>query len=208
MDYKFLKKIINSLEKGRLGDAALFATGVRPSDSSQGAESLLGNESPASELQVHKAAFFFKLERDLEKINAFYLQKESDLRARLTTLIAKKRALIQAASRARKAGIQNGGISADSPSFVALLEGFRYFEKDLSKLQVRPAAAPSETDQQQFIEINATGFRKILKKWDKRSKSQTKELYLARQVEVQRMYRARRAPLTAQLALTARSSPR
>jgi len=39
---------------------------------------------------------------------------------------------------------------------------------------------------QQFIEINATGFRKILKKWDKRSKSQTKELYLARQVEVQR----------------------
>lgn len=35
------------------------------------------------------------------------------------------------------------------------------------------------------MEINATGFRKILKKWDKRSKSQTKELYLARQVEIQ-----------------------
>lgn len=63
-------------------------------------------------------------------------------------------------------------ISKDSPAFYALYEGFRYFEKDLSKLQ-------------QFIEINATGFRKILKKWDKRSKSQTKELYLARQVEVQ-----------------------
>jgi CDK inhibitor PHO81 len=29
------------------------------------------------------------------------------------------------------------------------------------------------------------GFRKILKKWDKRSKSNTKELYLSRQVEVQ-----------------------
>lgn len=38
---------------------------------------------------------------------------------------------------------------------------------------------------QQFIEINAVGFRKILKKWDKRSKSNTKELYLSRQVEVQ-----------------------
>lgn len=38
---------------------------------------------------------------------------------------------------------------------------------------------------QQFIEINAIGFRKILKKWDKRSKSNTKELYLERQVEVQ-----------------------
>lgn len=33
--------------------------------------------------------------------------------------------------------------------------------------------------------LSATGFRKILKKWDKRSKSATKELYLARQVEVQ-----------------------
>lgn len=33
--------------------------------------------------------------------------------------------------------------------------------------------------------MNATGFRKILKKWDKRSKSTTKELYLARQVDVQ-----------------------
>lgn len=63
-------------------------------------------------------------------------------------------------------------LSKDSPSFIALYEGFKIFEKDLSKLQ-------------NFIEINATGFRKILKKWDKRSKSQTKELYLARQVEVQ-----------------------
>ncbi|KAI0921288.1 hypothetical protein AcW2_006306 [Taiwanofungus camphoratus] len=41
---------------------------------------------------------------------------------------------------------------------------------------------------QQFVEINATGFRKILKKWDKRSKSTTKELYLSRQVEVQPVF--------------------
>jgi len=40
------------------------------------------------------------------------------------------------------------------------------------------------TQLQQFIDANATGFRKILKKWDKRSKSTTKELYLSRQVEV------------------------
>lgn len=32
------------------------------------------------------------------------------------------------------------------------------------------------------------GFRKILKKWDKRSRSTTKELYLARQVEVQPVF--------------------
>ena len=36
--------------------------------------------------------------------------------------------------------------------------------------------------------MNATGFRKILKKWDKRSKSSTKELYLARQVDIQPVF--------------------
>lgn len=41
---------------------------------------------------------------------------------------------------------------------------------------------------QQFVEINAVGFRKILKKWDKRSKSTTRELYLARQVDVQPVF--------------------
>jgi len=47
---------------------------------------------------------------------------------------------------------------------------------------------------QQFIELNATGFRKILKKWDKRSKSQTKELYLAREVEVQPVFNRQVCP--------------
>lgn len=41
---------------------------------------------------------------------------------------------------------------------------------------------------EQFIELNATGFSKVLKKWDKRSKSQTKELYLSRAVEVQPVF--------------------
>ncbi|CAO1625908.1 unnamed protein product [Parajaminaea phylloscopi] len=188
LDYKFLKKIINSLEKGRLGDAALFATGVRPEYVPDVAEEvtaasaagdgnaqasvhladqtaqILPKVEPATELQAHKAAFFFKLERELEKINAFYLQKEAELKVRLKTLVDKRKLLM-----AKRGG---ANISKDSPAFYALYEGFRYFEKDLSKLQ-------------QFIEINATGFRKILKKWDKRSKSQTKELYLARQVEVQ-----------------------
>jgi CDK inhibitor PHO81 len=59
--------------------------------------------------------------------------------------------------------------------WTSLEEGWRLFERDLGKLQG-------------FIEINATGFRKILKKWDKRSKSNTKELYLERQVEVQPIF--------------------
>lgn len=169
-------QIINSLEKGRLADAALFATSVRPSDVEQ-TEPILSSDSPGTELQVHKAAFFFRLERELEKINTFYLQKESELRSRLTTLISKKRHLVALATHAASDGTHTMRLTRDTPSLVALLEGFRYFEKDLAKLQ-------------QFIEINATGFRKILKKWDKRFKSQTKELYLARQVEVQRTYRS------------------
>lgn len=180
LDYKFLKKIINSLEKGRLGDAALFATGVRPEyipedqtttttadgveHASDGTAQILPKAKGSAELQAHKAAFFFKLERELEKINAFYLQKEAELKVRLKTLVDKRKLLMAKRGSAK--------LSQESPAFYALYEGFRYFEKDLSKLQ-------------QFVEINATGFRKILKKWDKRSKSQTKELYLARQVEVQ-----------------------
>lgn len=92
-------------------------------------------DSPGSDLQVHKAAFFFRLERELEKINEFYLQKESELRARLSTLVSKKRHLIALAT------YSTGGATArrftrETPSLVVLLEGFRYFEKDLAKLQV------------------------------------------------------------------------
>ncbi|PWN50718.1 hypothetical protein IE53DRAFT_81647 [Violaceomyces palustris] len=143
LDYKFLKKIINSLEKGRLGDAALFATGVRPDEIPNGSNvpdqqqedasaavtgaQILPKVEGSDELQIHKAAFFFKLERELEKINAFYLQKEAELKARLGTLIDKKQFIFQARNSAK--------LSKDSPSYVALYEGFRYFEKDLSKLQ-------------------------------------------------------------------------
>lgn len=55
---------------------------------------------------------------------------------------------------------------------MALFEGFQQFDGDLNKLQ-------------QFVEINETAVSKILKKWDKTSKSRMKELYLQRAVEVQ-----------------------
>ena len=84
-------------------------------------------------------------------------------------------------------------MATDHVEWTAVEEGFRLLERDLAKLLVR-----KERDRnvymcidslcQQFIELNATGFRKILKKWDKRSKSQTKELYLAREVEVQPVF--------------------
>ncbi|RDW82087.1 SPX-domain-containing protein [Coleophoma cylindrospora] len=101
-------------------------------------------------------------ERELEKVNAFYLQKEAELRIRLKTLLDKKKVLQS----------RNQNTSRRSAKFTTLEEGFQQFGNDLNKLQ-------------QFVEINGTAFSKILKKWDKTSKSKTKELYLSRAVEVQ-----------------------
>jgi len=80
----------------------------------------------------------------------------------------------------------------DHVEWSAVEEGFRLLERDLGKLQVYRVAIVTPRIYmnllQQFIEINATGFRKILKKWDKHSTSSTKELYLSRQVDVQPVF--------------------
>ncbi|KAI6714426.1 hypothetical protein JHW43_003086 [Diplocarpon mali] len=120
-----------------------------------------------SALQANKATFFFQLERELEKVNAFYLQKEAELKIRLKTLLDKKKVLQS----------RSHNTSRRSAKFTTLEEGFQQFCNDLNKLQ-------------QFVEINGTAFSKILKKWDKTSKSKTKELYLSRAVEVQPFFNA------------------
>lgn len=86
---------------------------------------------------------------------------------RLKTLLDKKKVL-----QSRGQGIQRRSVK-----FTTLEEGFQQFAGDLNKLQ-------------QFVEINGTAFSKILKKWDKTSKSKTKELYLSRAVEVQPFFNA------------------
>ncbi|GAA5978148.1 hypothetical protein JCM10908_004246 [Rhodotorula pacifica] len=205
-DYKGLKKIINSLAKGRPADAALLAAGVRPprpaaeenmpveattTEAQLFAHASTANggvvgEGTATLLQAHKAAFFFKLERELEKINDFYYQRESALKVRLRTLIDKRKLLT--ASLSDPDG-KVKALSRDSSSFGALYEGFRNFERDLGRLQT-------------YIELNATAFRKICKKWDKACRRQADrfgdtrpqqgqpdgQLYLARQVEVQPVF--------------------
>jgi CDK inhibitor PHO81 len=117
---------------------------------------------PESSLQANKATFFFRVERELEKVNTFYLQKEAELRLRLKTLLDKKRSMQQ----------HPESVSKTSSRYVALEEGLKQFSMDLNKLE-------------QFVEVNATAFSKILKKWDKTSKSREKQLYLSRAVEVQ-----------------------
>ncbi|KAJ2540793.1 phosphate system positive regulatory protein pho81 [Coemansia sp. RSA 1853] len=141
MSYKALKKIINEL-------SVPLSPSANPA------------EAAKQRLRTVKAAFFFQVDRELEKVNTFYVQKEADAQVRLKSLIEKQRNLRSRGPRNRTATIR------------ALHEAFLNSRHDLDKLQ-------------NFVEINNTGFRKILKKWDKRSKSSTKELYLARQVEVQ-----------------------
>ncbi|KAH9947260.1 cyclin-dependent protein kinase inhibitor [Amylocystis lapponica] len=191
LDYKSLKKIISSLVANRpASEAAAFAQAARPGDilspATLGARTprdvrdvaevppisaVLGQDDDKGPgFQAHKAAFFFKLERELEKINAFYMEKEAELKLRLETLLSKRRA---AAMRVLPDSMDDA--PKNHVEWSAVEEGFRLLERDLGKLQ-------------QFVEINAIGFRKILKKWDKRSKSTTKELYLSRQVEVQPVF--------------------
>ncbi|KAF7331871.1 Cyclin-dependent protein kinase inhibitor [Mycena kentingensis (nom. inval.)] len=171
VDYKRLKKIISSLTQHRpASEAAALAVGLRPNDllDSPATPPLFPRDDGESDSPAHKAAFFFKLERELEKINEFYLQKEAELKLRLETLLSKRRA---AAMR----GFPDADTTQSNVEWTAVEEGFRHLERDLNKLQ-------------QFVEINATAFRKILKKYDKRSKSTVKELYLARQVDVQPVF--------------------
>ncbi|KAG5644565.1 hypothetical protein DXG03_008139 [Asterophora parasitica] len=183
LDYKFLKKIISSLAANRpASEAAALASGIRPTDIlGQSATPSASPRSPSSildsglrrppifsasgqdsdrgpDFRAHKAAFFFKLERELEKINDFYLQKEAELKLRMETLLSKRRAAAM-----RGLPETTSDITQNHVEWSAVEEGFRLLERDLGKLQ-------------QFVEVNATGFRKILKKFDKRSKSTTKEL--------------------------------
>lgn len=175
LDYKSLKKIIGALEANRpLSEATAIAverSGTEMPRLPFLSSGLGQDDERGREFQAYKAAFFFKLERELEKINAFYLEKEAELKSRLETLLSKRRA---AASRVLPDSLDDYP-TRNHVEWSAVEEGFHLLERDLGKLQ-------------QFVEINATGFRKILKKWDKRSKSSTKELYLARQVDVQPVF--------------------
>lgn len=146
LNYKYLKKLIKQLS----------ATPTLP------AQGQPGPQDAQAALRANREVFFFSLEREISKVNQFYLQKEAEFSLRLKTLLDKKRVLQARASA-------NSRVSG---SFATLVEGLQQFDNDLNKLQ-------------QFVEVNETAISKILKKWDKTSKSKTKELYLQRAVEIQ-----------------------
>ncbi|KAJ5907958.1 hypothetical protein N7495_000640, partial [Penicillium taxi] len=152
VNYKALKKLIKQLSATPTIQAQRTAEEIAQDHTL----------NPQALLRANKEVFFFRLEREIEKVNTFYLQKESEFSLRLKTLVDKKRVI-----QSRPAS------SSKAPSnFVSLFEGLQQFDGDLNKLQ-------------QFVEINEIAASKILKKWDKTSKSRMKELYLHRAVEVQ-----------------------
>lgn len=106
LDYKFLKKIISSLAANRpASEAAALAQGLRPGDPHAQAAldpplfSGSGNDQDRGpDFRAHKAAFFFKLERELEKVRLWLI-----IRGLLTTRCTDQRVLSSKGGRVEAA---------------------------------------------------------------------------------------------------------
>lgn len=141
IDYKALKKLIKHLA--------------------------ISNEQKT--LKENKASFFFRVERELEKVNSFYLEKQANLAITLDLLIMKKNTILYSSKNNIDSNPKN------SITYLNLYQNFKKVHQDLLRLQ-------------QFIELNETGFSKVVKKWDKRSKSHTRELFIQSAVSVQPVF--------------------
>lgn len=173
IDYKSLKKLIKQL--------AIPSTTATTTTSIDG-EVTISNIQHT--LKENKASFFFRVERELEKVNSFYLEKQANLAINLNLLLMKRDELFNKSNQYLKrhgsAGDDSSLSNADinfrnSISFLNLYQNFKKIHQDLLRLQ-------------QFIELNETGFSKVVKKWDKRSKSHTKELFISTAVSVQPVF--------------------
>ncbi|QLG73030.1 hypothetical protein HG535_0E01140 [Zygotorulaspora mrakii] len=155
IDYKALKKLIKQL--------AIPLAQTSPSEALTLDD--LDEAVIYQRLQENKASFFFKLERELEKVNSYYVEKEADLKFVFDILKTKYKTYKDRGQLASKVSVSYKNIHA----------GFKKYQKDLANLE-------------QYIELNRSGFSKVLKKWDKRSHSQQKEFYLATVVSVQPIF--------------------
>ncbi|CAX39604.1 CDK inhibitor PHO81 homologue, putative) [Candida dubliniensis CD36] len=174
IDYKSLKKLIKQL--------AIPSTTTTTTTTSIDGEVTISNIQQT--LKENKASFFFRVERELEKVNSFYLEKQANLAINLNLLLMKRDELFNKSNQYLKrhgsAGDDSSLSNADinfrnSISFLNLYQNFKKIHQDLLRLQ-------------QFIELNETGFSKVVKKWDKRSKSHTKELFISTAVSVQPVF--------------------
>ncbi|GEQ68184.1 hypothetical protein JCM33374_g1851 [Metschnikowia sp. JCM 33374] len=164
IDYKALKKLIKHLGM----PAASLDFGEIPSTPTQ--------SQIQAKLKENKASFFFKVERELDKVNSFYLEKQANLAVNLDLLMMKKNELLgKTAQLALNSSDYSSLNFKNSILYLNLYQSFKKIHQDLSRLQ-------------QFIELNEAGFSKVVKKWDKRSKSHTKELFIQTAVSVQPVF--------------------
>lgn len=112
-------------------------------------------------ITVSRQAFFFKVERELEKVNLFYVTQQSALKVRLDILSERRRNLLNT--------------HLDLITCRTLASRFK---------ELRTAADALA----RFVALNETGFRKILKKWDKRTHSHMQDMYLLTAVHVQPVF--------------------
>lgn len=164
INYKALKKLIKHLGM----PAASIALEQAPSGSTQ--------LQIQQQLKENKASFFFKVERELDKVNSFYLEKQENLAVNLDLLIMKKNELLLNTAQLTMESSDYSSLNfKNSILYLNLYQSFKKLHQDLSRLQ-------------QFIELNEAGFSKVVKKWDKRSKSHTKELFIQTAVSVQPVF--------------------
>lgn len=164
IDYKALKKLIKKLATPSSPDGKTVTTAVSAIEAQ-------------NTLKENRASFFFRVERELEKVNSFYLEKQANLEVNLELLLNKNRELLTKYNEhLGKRNDQNTSSNfRNSISYLNLYQNFKKIHQDLIRLQ-------------QFIELNETGFLKVVKKWDKRSKSHTRELFLLTAVSVQPVF--------------------
>lgn len=163
IDYKALKKLIKQL--GMPAGGLEFGAPASPN------QFLIQQK-----LKENKALFFFRVERELDKVNSFYLEKQANLAVNLDLLLMKKDELLTKSSELAVSSSDKSTLNfKNSILFLNLYQSFKKIHQDLLRLQ-------------QFIELNEAGFLKVVKKWDKRSKSHTKELFLQTAVSVQPVF--------------------
>lgn len=164
LNYKELKRIINYVENE--GEWESCKETDRLALSSSGFQGdVLGEHDPPRIREI-RMAFFYRLGRELDSVNQHYLQKISELESRFYLLIEKRQLM------ARRPGWETN-------TTLNLKGALSDIQAELDRLQ-------------RCAELNAEGFRKILKKWDKRTKSATKEVYLTRQIKVTPMFQGDR----------------
>lgn len=160
IDYKALKKLMK-----QLATVPTTTDGTIDPDDDIPQDIDYNEASVYRRLQDNKASFFFKLERELEKVNLYYVDKESELQMKFNLIV----------SKINDYKVSGRLASKQSVAYKTITAVIKKFLKDLRNLE-------------QYVELNRTGFSKVLKKWDKRSHSNEKEFYLATVVSVQPIF--------------------